>query len=179
MIFFQGLDDKVVPPNQAEAMVAVLRAKKLPVAYVAFPGEQHGFRKADNIVRALEAELDFFGRILGFTPADSIEPGRDRELSAASIIAAQAARDRVVARRPRGAAGPRRWTPAPRSTRSRRGPARRSVGPDRLDRGLQRQQDPTASVNARRRDGASTAPMPSDQQHDQRLGLGESRGRQL
>ena len=74
VIFFQGLDDKVVPPNQAEAMVAVLRAKKLPVAYVAFPGEQHGFRKADNIVRALEAELDFFGRILGFTPADSIEP---------------------------------------------------------------------------------------------------------
>ena len=73
VIFFQGLDDKVVPPNQAEAMVAVLRAKKLPVAYVAFPGEQHGFRKANNIVRALEAELDFFGRILGFTPADSIE----------------------------------------------------------------------------------------------------------
>jgi dipeptidyl aminopeptidase/acylaminoacyl peptidase len=74
VIFFQGLDDKVVPPNQAEAMVEVLRAKKLPVAYVAFPGEQHGFRKADNIVRALEAELDFFGRILGFTPADAIEP---------------------------------------------------------------------------------------------------------
>lgn len=74
VIFFQGLDDKVVPPGQAEAMVAVLRAKKLPVAYVAFPGEQHGFRKAENIVRALEAELDFFGRILGFTPADAIEP---------------------------------------------------------------------------------------------------------
>lgn len=74
VIFFQGLDDKVVPPNQAEAMVAVLRAKQLPVAYVAFPGEQHGFRKAENIVRALEAELDFFGRILGFTPADEIEP---------------------------------------------------------------------------------------------------------
>jgi dipeptidyl aminopeptidase/acylaminoacyl peptidase len=74
VIFFQGLDDKVVPPNQAEAMVAVLRAKQLPVAYVAFPGEQHGFRKAENIVRALEAELDFFGRILGFTPADAIEP---------------------------------------------------------------------------------------------------------
>jgi dipeptidyl aminopeptidase/acylaminoacyl peptidase len=74
VIFFQGLDDKVVPPNQAEAMVAVLRAKKLPVAYVAFPGEQHGFRKAENIVRALEAELDFFGRILGFRPSDAIEP---------------------------------------------------------------------------------------------------------
>ena len=74
VIFFQGLDDKVVPPSQAEAMVSVLRAKKLPVAYVAFPGEQHGFRKAQNIVRTLEAELDFFGRILGFTPADAIEP---------------------------------------------------------------------------------------------------------
>lgn len=74
VIFFQGLDDRVVPPNQAEAMVAVLRAKKLPVAYVAFAGEQHGFRKAENIVRALEAELDFFARILGFTPADPIEP---------------------------------------------------------------------------------------------------------
>jgi dipeptidyl aminopeptidase/acylaminoacyl peptidase len=74
VIFFQGLDDRVVPPNQAEAMVAVLRAKGLPVAYVAFPGEQHGFRKADNIVRALEAELHFFARVLGFTPADAIEP---------------------------------------------------------------------------------------------------------
>jgi len=74
VIFFQGLDDKAVPPNQAQAMVAALRAKRLPVAYVAFPGEQHGFRKAETIVRALEAELDFFGRILGFTPADPIEP---------------------------------------------------------------------------------------------------------
>lgn len=74
VIFFQGLEDRVVPPSQAEAMVAVLRAKRLPVAYVTFPGEQHGFRKAENIVRALEAELDFFARVLGFTPADEIEP---------------------------------------------------------------------------------------------------------
>jgi len=74
VIFFQGLDDRVVPPNQAEAMVAVLRAKQLPVAYVAFPGEQHGFRKAANIVRALEAELDFFARILGFALAEPVAP---------------------------------------------------------------------------------------------------------
>jgi dipeptidyl aminopeptidase/acylaminoacyl peptidase len=73
-IFFQGLDDKVVPPGQAEAMVAALRAKGLPVAYVPFAGEGHGFRKGENIRRALEAELYFYGRVLGFTPADSIEP---------------------------------------------------------------------------------------------------------
>jgi len=74
VIFFQGLDDRVVPPNQAEAMVAALRTKGLPVAYVPFAGEQHGFRKAENIVRALEAELDFVARILGFTLADPVEP---------------------------------------------------------------------------------------------------------
>lgn len=74
VIFFQGLDDKVVPPNQAEAMVAALRAKDIPVAYVPFEGEGHGFRKAENIKRALEGELYFYGRVFGFTPADEIEP---------------------------------------------------------------------------------------------------------
>ena len=74
IIFFQGLDDKVVPPNQAEAMVATLDAKGLPVAYLAFDGEGHGFRKAETIVRAIEAELSFYGRVFGFTPADDIEP---------------------------------------------------------------------------------------------------------
>ena len=74
VIFFQGLDDKVVPPNQAEAMVAALEAKGLPVAYVPFAGEGHGFRKAANIKRALEAELYFYARIFGFHPADDIEP---------------------------------------------------------------------------------------------------------
>ncbi|MEW6733240.1 MAG: S9 family peptidase, partial [Acidobacteriota bacterium] len=57
VILFQGLDDKVVPPNQAEMMVAALRAKGLPVAYVPFEGEQHGFRQAKNIKRALDSEL--------------------------------------------------------------------------------------------------------------------------
>ncbi len=74
MIFFQGLDDKIVPPAQAETMVAALEAKGIPVAYVPFAGEGHGFRKSENIVRALEAELYFYGRVLGFTPADAIEP---------------------------------------------------------------------------------------------------------
>lgn len=73
-IFFQGLEDKVVPPNQAEKMVAALRAKGIPVAYVSFPGERHGFRQAATIKRALEAELYFYGRVFGFEPADELEP---------------------------------------------------------------------------------------------------------
>lgn len=74
VIFFQGLDDKVVPPNQAEAMVASLTERGVPVAYVPFVGEGHGFRVAANIKRALEAELYFYGRVFGFDPADDIEP---------------------------------------------------------------------------------------------------------
>jgi dipeptidyl aminopeptidase/acylaminoacyl peptidase len=74
LIIFQGLEDKVVPPSQAETMVAALREKGLPFAYLPFPGEQHGFRRAENIRRSLEAELFFYGRIFGFTPADAIEP---------------------------------------------------------------------------------------------------------
>jgi dipeptidyl aminopeptidase/acylaminoacyl peptidase len=68
LILFQGLEDKVVPPNQSEMMAAAVRAKKLPVAYLAFEGEQHGFRKAATIVRSLEAELYFYGAVFGFTP---------------------------------------------------------------------------------------------------------------
>ena len=69
VIFFQGLDDAVVPPSQAEDMVEALRRKGLPVAYLAFEGEQHGFRKAETIERTLQAELHFYGRVLGFDPA--------------------------------------------------------------------------------------------------------------
>lgn len=72
VIFFQGLEDRVVPPNQAEKMVSVLRDKGIPVAYVPFEGEQHGFRRAENIKAALEGELYFYGRIFGFTPAGEI-----------------------------------------------------------------------------------------------------------
>jgi len=74
VIFFQGLDDKIVPPSQAELMVEALRKKGLPVAYIAFPGEQHGFRRAENIKRATEGELYFYSRIFGFPLADPIEP---------------------------------------------------------------------------------------------------------
>ncbi len=74
IIFFQGLEDKVVPPNQAELMVEALRRKNLPVAYIPFEGEQHGFRKAENIKRALEGELYFYSRVFGFPLADEIEP---------------------------------------------------------------------------------------------------------
>ena len=74
VIFFQGLEDKVVLPNQAELMVEALRAKGLPVAYVPFEGEQHGFRRAENIKRALDAELYFYSKIFGFELADPIEP---------------------------------------------------------------------------------------------------------
>jgi dipeptidyl aminopeptidase/acylaminoacyl peptidase len=74
VIFFQGDEDKVVPPNQAELMVDALKLKGLPVAYVLYPGEQHGFRKAENIKRTLDGEFYFYSRVFGFTPAESIEP---------------------------------------------------------------------------------------------------------
>ena len=74
VIFFQGLEDKIVPPNQAELMVAALRAKKLPVAYVAFAGEQHGFRRAENIKRSLDAELYFYSKVFKFDLPEPIEP---------------------------------------------------------------------------------------------------------
>jgi dipeptidyl aminopeptidase/acylaminoacyl peptidase len=74
VIFFQGLEDKIVPPNQAEMMVNALRAKGLPVAYITFEGEQHGFRQASNIKRALDAEFYFYSRVFGFEPSDAIEP---------------------------------------------------------------------------------------------------------
>jgi dipeptidyl aminopeptidase/acylaminoacyl peptidase len=74
MILFQGADDKAVPPNQAETMYQAVRAKGLPVAYLLFEKEGHGFRRAENIKRALEAELYFYGRIFDFTSADSIAP---------------------------------------------------------------------------------------------------------
>ncbi|CAN5417775.1 S9 family peptidase [soil metagenome] len=74
VILFQGLEDKIVPPSQAEIMVEALEAKHLPYAYLAFEGEQHGFRKAENIIRSAEAELYFYGEVFAFDPADEIEP---------------------------------------------------------------------------------------------------------
>jgi dipeptidyl aminopeptidase/acylaminoacyl peptidase len=76
LIVLQGLEDEVVPPNQSEMIVEALRIKGVPVAYLAFEGEQHGFRRAENIRRAMDAELSFYAQVLRFTlPADEgIEP---------------------------------------------------------------------------------------------------------
>ncbi len=74
LILFQGLEDGIVPPDQAEKMAAAVRAKKLPVALLTFEGEQHGFRKAETIKRVLEAELYFYSKVFGFDLTDSVEP---------------------------------------------------------------------------------------------------------
>jgi dipeptidyl aminopeptidase/acylaminoacyl peptidase len=68
LLVLQGLDDEIVPPNQSEMIVDALKANGVPVAYLAFEGEQHGFRKADTIIRATEAELSFYGQVFGFDP---------------------------------------------------------------------------------------------------------------
>lgn len=74
VIFFQGLEDKIVLPNQAEMMVDALKEKGIPVAYIAYEGEQHGFRQAKNIKRTLEAELYFYSTIFNFECFEKIEP---------------------------------------------------------------------------------------------------------
>lgn len=74
LILFQGMEDRVVPPNQAEMMFEAVRRKGLPVAYLAYDGEQHGFRRAENIARTLEAELYFYSRVFGFPLADPVDP---------------------------------------------------------------------------------------------------------
>jgi len=76
LIVLQGLEDEIVPPNQAQMIVDALRGKGVPVAYVTFEGEQHGFRQAANIRRALDAELSFYAQVFGFDlpAAEGIEP---------------------------------------------------------------------------------------------------------
>jgi len=69
LIVFQGLEDEIVPPSQSQMIVEALRAKDVTVEYHAFEGEQHGFRKAETMIAVLEAELAFYGRVLGITPA--------------------------------------------------------------------------------------------------------------
>jgi len=73
-IFFQGLDDAVVPPSQTERMVEALKRRGIPCAYLAFEGEGHGFRTATTLQRALEAELAFYAEVFGFAPADALPP---------------------------------------------------------------------------------------------------------
>jgi len=82
VIFFQGEDDKTVPPNQAETMVAAMKARRLPVAYYLFEGEGHGFRKAETLRRVLELELDFYGRAFGF-----VAPGLSERVAIANMEA--------------------------------------------------------------------------------------------
>lgn len=74
VILFQGLEDEIVPPNQAETMVAAMKANGVPHAYLAFEGEQHGFRRSETQIRCLEAELYFYGKVLDFEPADELQP---------------------------------------------------------------------------------------------------------
>jgi dipeptidyl aminopeptidase/acylaminoacyl peptidase len=74
VILFQGLDDRVVLPSQAEKMVRSLRGNRVPHTYLTFDGESHGFRREETHVRSIEAELYFYGKVFGFTPADAIEP---------------------------------------------------------------------------------------------------------
>jgi dipeptidyl aminopeptidase/acylaminoacyl peptidase len=74
VIVLQGADDPIVPPNQSERIVEALRARHVPVAYVLYPGEGHGFRKPENIVNSLQAELSFYGQVFGFKPADQLPP---------------------------------------------------------------------------------------------------------
>ncbi|MBT0767286.1 S9 family peptidase [Kineosporia sp. J2-2] len=78
LIVLQGEDDAVVPPAQAEMIVAALASKQVPHSYLLFPGEQHGFRRAENIIRAFESELSFYGQVFGFTPEGLAEPVRIR-----------------------------------------------------------------------------------------------------
>jgi dipeptidyl aminopeptidase/acylaminoacyl peptidase len=74
LLILQGSEDPVVPPNQAHMIRDALKARGVPVAYIEFEGESHGFRRAENIIRAKEAELYFYGKVFGFEPADHIEP---------------------------------------------------------------------------------------------------------
>ena len=73
-LILQGLDDRVVPPNQAEAIISALKARGIPHAYVPFEGEDHGFRKAENLRRALETELVFYAEVFGIALADDLPP---------------------------------------------------------------------------------------------------------
>ena len=73
IILFQGDEDAIVPPNQAEKMFEAVKEKGLPVAYVLFQGEQHGFRKSENIIANIEGEFYFFAKVFGYTPADQVD----------------------------------------------------------------------------------------------------------
>jgi dipeptidyl aminopeptidase/acylaminoacyl peptidase len=73
LLVAQGLDDKVVPPSQAEAIVEALERNGVPHLYVALEGEGHGFRRRESAIRMLSTVLSFFGQVFGFEPADRVE----------------------------------------------------------------------------------------------------------
>jgi dipeptidyl aminopeptidase/acylaminoacyl peptidase len=74
LIVFQGAEDPVVPPSQSERIVQALRERHAPVAYLLFDGEGHGFRRSENVIRSLQAELSFYGQVFNFAPADDLPP---------------------------------------------------------------------------------------------------------
>jgi dipeptidyl aminopeptidase/acylaminoacyl peptidase len=74
LILFQGLEDKIVPPNQSEMIFEAAKRRGVPVAYLPYPGEQHGFRRAEHIKRTYEAEASFYSQIFGFALADAVDP---------------------------------------------------------------------------------------------------------
>jgi dipeptidyl aminopeptidase/acylaminoacyl peptidase len=78
IIFFQSDEDRIVPPDQTEKMVAAIRARGLPVAYWLFAGEQHGIRKAENIKRTLDAELYFYSALVQHPGGNRCAPCNDR-----------------------------------------------------------------------------------------------------
>ncbi|HEX7760885.1 MAG TPA: prolyl oligopeptidase family serine peptidase [Caulobacteraceae bacterium] len=81
LIIFQGADDPIVPPNQAHMILDALRERQQPVAYIEYAGEGHGFRKAENIINAKQAELYFYGQVFGFEPADVLPEVRIENLA--------------------------------------------------------------------------------------------------
>jgi hypothetical protein len=96
----QGLDDKVVPPAQSEVIVRALEQRGVPHAYIAFEGEGHGFRKAENVRRALEAHLSFLAQVFGFEPADELEPTQIEDLAEAPASRRRIEADPAVPGRP-------------------------------------------------------------------------------
>ena len=89
LILLQGLDDPIVPPNQSEMIYDALKAKGVPTAYLPFEGESHGFRKAENQIASREAELYFYGQVLGIDPADELPEIAIDNLSALETAAAE------------------------------------------------------------------------------------------
>ena len=121
LITFQGSEDKVVPPDQSRAIVAALKAKGVPVAYIEFEGEQHGFRKAENIVRSLESELGFYGTGVWVRAGWSAPAGATARLAIAHLATAPARRLALPTRLPETSPPPARaWCASPASAGNRR-----------------------------------------------------------